>query len=116
MLCRAQTSLTDVPSASRRTPIICSSLNRLFFMVLLLSSSQQNSSCVTSTLWESGQLDACVIAFASHFVSDDGSIWRLIARMNRLSSGEQAILTGLGIFSVTSRKTVELRDLDVRLK
>jgi hypothetical protein len=61
-------------------------------------------------------LDACVIAFASHFVSDDGSIWRLIARMNRLSSGEQAILTGLGIFSVTSRKTVELRDLDVRLK
>src|SRR4051812_45704852 len=37
MLLRAQTSFTDVPSASRRITIIYSSLNRLFFMVLLLS-------------------------------------------------------------------------------
>src|SRR4029077_9836264 len=41
MLCRAQTVLTGSPSASFKTLIFCSSLNRLCFIFVLPSSSRR---------------------------------------------------------------------------
>src|SRR5438105_1557448 len=53
MLCRAHTSLTVLPpSASRSTPIICSTVNRLFFM--FRSFFKQNYIFVTSSFQGSG--------------------------------------------------------------
>src|SRR5688500_9095392 len=74
MLCRAHTALTDVPSASRRIPIICSSLNRLLFIASAASFSHQPSSNVTSTFPESGQPNPCLFNVIQHHLgcSQDG--------------------------------------------
>src|ERR1039457_174712 len=62
MLCLAQTALIGVsPSASRRIPMICSSLYWLFLIVLLPFFSQQNSPFVTSSFLGSGQYHANVM-------------------------------------------------------
>ncbi len=61
-------------------------------------------------------LDACVLAFASHFIPRDGGIWELLVKRS-LSEPEQARLLAVGhLFQRDAGKRVSLTDLPKNFK
>lgn len=61
-------------------------------------------------------LDACVLAFASHFIPRDGGIWELLVKRS-LSEPEQARLLAVGtLFQRDAGRKVSLTDLPKNLK
>jgi hypothetical protein len=59
MTLRANERLASMPRPISNIPMICSLLNRLFFMSLLLF--EQNTSYVTSTFWVQANLQAGLV-------------------------------------------------------
>ncbi len=55
-------------------------------------------------------LDACVLAFAAHFIPNNGRVWELIIKRT-LASSEQAELKRLNIFHVNNDGKFQIRDL-----
>jgi len=60
-------------------------------------------------------LDACVLAFASHFIPNNGRVWELIINRN-LNEAERAQLAALDVFGFDSEGRFNLRDLGADLK
>jgi len=62
-------------------------------------------------------LDACVLAFASHYIPNHGGIWKLIAK-RRLNETEQMELRSAtkGLFEFSAERRFGLRDLPSALK
>jgi hypothetical protein len=55
-------------------------------------------------------LDACVLAFAAHFIPNDGRIWELIVKRT-LAPQEEAELKRLNIFQMNKGGKFQIRDL-----